>query len=84
MKNTLNLKRLKEFSIRYISCISIFSLTLLFTPNFEIESFYVFFLSSLCIIVLDYFVSILTGIHDIPLGRGIVRFFIGSHNYIYN
>ena len=70
----MNLKRLKEFSIRYISSMSIFSLTLLFTPNFEIDSFYVFFLSSLCIIVLDYFVSIITGIHDIPLGRGIVGF----------
>ena len=67
MKNSLNLTRLKQFIIRYISCISIFSLTLLFTPNFEIKSFYVFFLSSLCIIILDYIVSILTGIHDIPL-----------------
>lgn len=74
-KHNKNFLRLKQMLIRYISCISIFALTLIFTPNFEISSFYVFLLSSFCIIILDYMVGILTGVHDEPIGRSIVGFF---------
>ncbi len=72
--NRKDFLRLKQMSIRYISCISIFALTLLFTPNFEISSFPIFLLSSLCIITLDYLMATISSIHDLPLGRGIVGF----------
>lgn len=73
-KKSKDFLRIKQMIIRYISCISIFTLTLIFMPNFEISSFYVFLLSSFCIIILDYMIGIITGIHDIPIGRSIVGF----------
>lgn len=66
--------RIKQMTIRLITSISIFAITVFFTPNFKISSFPILILSSLCIIILDYLMSIITGIHDIPLGRGIVGF----------
>lgn len=66
--------RFSQMLIRFISSISIFSVTLFFTPNFKISSFYALILSSIVIIILDYLMSIITGIHDIPLGRGLVGF----------
>ena len=84
MENSINLTRVKQFMIRYISSISIFSVTLLFIPNFEIDSFYVFFFSSLCIVLLDYLVSIITGIHDIPLRKRNCRILICNNNNILN
>jgi putative membrane protein len=64
--------------IRFISSISIFAITVFFTPNFDITSFPIFILSSLTIIILDYLISVITGIHDIPLGRGLVGFTTAS------
>lgn len=66
--------RIKQLSIRLITSISIFAVTVFFTPNFNISSFPILILSSLCIIIFDYLISIISGIHDIPLGRGIVGF----------
>lgn len=66
--------RISQFIIRFISSISVFALTVFFTPNFKIASFPILILSSITIILFDYLVSIVTGIHDIPLGRGIVGF----------
>lgn len=66
--------RLSQMAIRLISSISIFAVTAFFTPNFKISSFYVLILSSIVMIILDYLMSVITGIHDIPLGRGLVGF----------
>ena len=66
--------RISQFIIRFISSISVFALTVFFTPNFKIASFPILILSSITIILFDYLVSVVTGIHDIPLGRGIVGF----------
>ncbi len=74
MKENIDFLRLKEFSIKLLVAVSVFTLTVFFTPNFNISSFPMLVLSSLFIICLDYFMSVVTGIHDIPLGRGIVGF----------
>ncbi len=66
--------RFKQMAIRFLTSLSIFALTVFFTPNFQISSFSILILSSITIIVLDYLMSIITGIHDIALGRGIVGF----------
>lgn len=79
MDNISNFKnldslRISQMIIRLIGSISVFAITVFFTPNFKISSFPILILSSIAIIVLDYLVSIITGIHDIPLGRGLVGF----------
>lgn len=79
MDNISNFKnldslRLSQMIIRLIGSISIFTVTVFFTPNFNISSFPILILSAISIIILDYLVSVITGIHDIPLGRGFVGF----------
>jgi len=69
-----DLLRIKQMTVRFITSVSIFAVTVFFTPNFNISSFPILILSSLCIIIFDYLISIISGIHDIPLGRGIVGF----------
>lgn len=74
LKNSIDLLRLKQFSIRFLTSLSIFAVTVFFTPNFNVSSFSILILSSITVIILDYLMSIITGIHDIPLGRGFVGF----------
>lgn len=66
--------RIKQLIIKYISSTAVLALTILFTPNFEISSFPALLLSAFVIVVLDYLVSTITGIHDSPFGRGLVGF----------
>lgn len=66
--------RVSQMLIRFLTSLSIFAITVFFTPNFNLSSFPILILSSTAIILLDFFVSIITGIHDIPLGRGLVGF----------
>lgn len=66
--------RISQMIIRFLTSLSIFTVTVFFTPNFNISSFPILILSSITIIILDYIVDIITGIHDIPLGRGLVGF----------
>lgn len=73
-KNNTDSLRLSQIIIRFISSLSIFAVTVFFTPNFNISSFPILILSAITIILFDYLVSIITGIHDIPLGRGLVGF----------
>lgn len=72
--NGLNLLRIKQLIIRYITILSVLSVTAYFAPNFNFESFPILMLSAFTVIILDYLVSVVTGIHDMPLGRGIVGF----------
>ncbi len=78
MKKNIDLLRLKQFTIKMIAAISVFTLTVFFTPNFSISSFPILILASLFIICIDYLMSVISGIHDIPLGRGIVGFTAAS------
>lgn len=66
--------RISQMIIRFLTSLSIFTVTVFFTPNFNISSLPILILSSITIIILDYIVAIITGIHDIPLGRGLVGF----------
>lgn len=66
--------RISQMIIRFLGSVSIFAITVFFTPNFQISSFPILILSSITIIIFDYLMSIITGIHDLPLGRGFVGF----------
>ncbi len=74
LKNTNEGLRISEMVLRLITSLSIFAVTVFFTPNFKISSFPILILSAITIILFDYLMSIITGIHDIPLGRGLVGF----------
>ena len=66
--------RITSLILKYISATAILTATTIFTPNFKITSLPALFLSSFVIIILDYMISIITGIHDSVIGRGIVGF----------
>lgn len=72
--SSIDTLRFKQTFIRLVTSISIFAITVFFTPNFNISSFPILILSSITVIILDYLASIITGIHDIPFGRGFVGF----------
>ena len=74
LKNNTDTLRLSQMFLRFITSVSIFAVTVFFTPNFNISSFPILILSAITITLFDYLVSIITGIHDIPLGRGFVGF----------
>ena len=74
LKNNINSLRIKQLIIRYITAISVLATTAIFAPNFNFESFPILFLSAFSIVVLDYLVATVTGIHDSAIGRGIVGF----------
>ena len=69
-----NSLRISQMFIRFLSSLSIFAVTVFFTPNFNLSSFPILIISAVAIIILDYLMSIITGIHDMPLGRGLVGF----------
>lgn len=73
-KTGFNSLRLSQMFIRFLSSLSIFAVTVFFTPNFNLSSFPILIISAVVIIILDYLMSIITGIHDMPLGRGLVGF----------
>ena len=72
--HSINILRLKQITIRYITSIAILGTTALFAPNFNFESFPILLLAAFTIVILDYLVATITGIHDSPTGRGIVGF----------
>ena len=73
-KNNFNTLRFSQTLIRFLACVGIFAVTIFFTPNFNLSSFPILILSALTILILDFFMAIITGIHDLPLGRGLVGF----------
>ena len=74
MFNVHDKTRITELVLKYISATAILTATTIFTPNFTITSLPALFLSSFVIIILDYMMSIITGINDSSIGRGIVGF----------
>lgn len=67
--------RTNQNLIRLFISISIFVFTVFLTPNFNIDNIYILLISSIFIVTVDYLVATFTGIHDYPLGRGIIGFF---------
>ncbi|MBR1883621.1 MAG: phage holin family protein [Clostridia bacterium] len=74
MNKNIDLLRLKQNSIKLLTAISVFTITVMFTPNFDISSFPLLIVASLFIISADYLMSVISGIHDMPVGRGIIGF----------
>lgn len=65
---------LKNIFIRLFISVSIFIFTIYLTPNFYVSNIYILFISSFFVILLDYIISLITGIHDYPIGRGLIGF----------
>ena len=74
LNKNINSLRLKQLAIRYITATAVLATTALFAPNFNFESFPILFLSAFVIVILDYLVATVTGIHDSAIGRGVVGF----------
>lgn len=70
----INSLRIKQLVIKYITSVIILGATAMFAPNFNFASFPILLLSALVIVILDYLVSTITGIHDAPFGRSVVGF----------
>lgn len=70
---TTNL-RLKQILIRLLSAGGILFIISFFTPKFNNSSYPQLFLFSIFIVIVDYLVATISGIHDIPLYRCIVSF----------
>lgn len=66
---------LKENIVRLFISIAIFTLTIFFTPNFNIANIYILIIAGIFVTLVDYLVATITNIHDYPIGRGIVGFF---------
>ena len=73
-ENNLNSLRLKQLAIKFLSALAILILTSFFTINFNTSSYPKLVISAIALVILDYFVSTVSGIHDIPLYRAIVGF----------
>ncbi|MBO5477662.1 MAG: phage holin family protein [Clostridia bacterium] len=67
--------RFNQNLTKLLVSISIFVFTVFLTPNFNIDNIYILLISSLFIVIIDYLVATITGIHDYPMGRGVVGFF---------
>lgn len=76
--NEINTLRVKQLLLKVISATVILLLTSFFTLNFNISASPLLILSALSLVILDYIVSTLSGIHDIPLYRAIVSFVAAS------
>lgn len=74
VKNKKDYTRLKQMILRFIAALCIFTFTVFLTPNFEISSFYMLIFSSIFAVTLDYVISVIAGIHDLPFSRGIAGF----------
>lgn len=67
--------RFKQNVTRLFISLSIFVFTVFLTPNFQIANAYILILSALFIVIIDYLIATFTGIHDYPIGRGVIGFF---------
>jgi len=70
----INKTRLKQNVIRYITASVVLIVTAYMAPNFEMKSIPILFLVSFVILVIDYMMAVITGIHDNPVARGFVGF----------
>lgn len=68
------LLKFNHLIIKMITSISIFMLTVFFTPNFDIVSFPIFLLSSFTILLFDTLVNMILGTDSLSFGKGIIGF----------
>lgn len=74
LNKNINKLRMKQMIIRYLSALVIFFTTAYMAPNFSNESAAILILCAFVTVVLDYLVSTVTEIHDLPFGRAVVGF----------
>lgn len=70
----INKTRLKQNIIRYVAASIVLIVTAYMAPNFQMKSIPILFLISLIILIIDYMMAVITGIHDNPVARGFVGF----------
>lgn len=78
LKNSLYLGKISNFIIKIITSISIFTLTVFFTPNFNIISFPILILSSFTISLLDSLTNLIIDNDTMSFGKGIMGFTIAT------
>lgn len=78
IKNIYLSSNIRENIIKFITSISIFALTVYFTPNFNIISFPILILSSITIIIFDNLANIFFKTDEIEFGRGIIGFTVST------
>lgn len=77
-KNSIYINKLSGFIIKLITSISIFTLTVFFTPNFNIISLPILILSSFTITLLDNLVNLVIGNDNIAFEKGVIGFTIAT------
>ena len=70
--------KLNDFVIKILASLSIFTLTVFFTPNFNIISFPILILSSFTISLFDNLVTLIAGTETISFGKGIIGFTVAT------
>lgn len=78
LKNSIYLSKLNTFIIKILTSVSIFTLTVFFTPNFNIISFPILILSSFTISLLDTLTNLIIDTDTISFGKGIIGFTIAT------
>lgn len=73
-KNIKISTRVKQNVIRFLAASIILVITAYMAPNFETKSMPILFLVAFVILILDYMMAVITGIHDNPTARGFVGF----------
>ena len=78
LKHSILVYKLNDFIIKILASLSIFTLTVFFTPNFNIISFPILILSSFTITLFDNLVTLVAGTETISFGKGIIGFTIAT------
>lgn len=78
LKSSIYINRLSGFIIKLITSISIFTLTVFFTPNFNIISLPILILSSFIITLLDNLVNLIIDKDNIAFEKCIIGFTIAT------
>lgn len=78
LKHSIFIYKLNDFVIKLLASLSIFTLTVFFTPNFSIISFPILILSSFTISLLDNLVTSIVGTDTISFGKGIIGFTVAT------
>jgi len=77
-RNSTYFYKLSNFNIKILTTLSIFTLTVFFTPNFNIISFPILILSSFTISLFDNLINLIIDTDDISFGKGIIGFTVAT------
>lgn len=77
-RHSTYITKLGNFIIKIITSLSIFTLTVFFTPNFNIISFPILILSSFTISLFDNLINLIVDTDTISFGKGIIGFTVAT------